>query len=97
MFGCVDTWILYKLTGKHVTEVKKYARLKIINLNLSLVFFQKASNIAATGIYDPFTMDYASWVFNMFDIPMSMMPKIVDSCGDHFGATKPGIKDLSFS
>ena len=20
MFGCVDTWLLYKLTGKHVTE-----------------------------------------------------------------------------
>jgi len=74
MFGCVDTWILYKLTGKHVTE---------------------ASNIAATGIYDPFTMDYASWVFNMFDIPMSMMPKIVDSCGDHFGATKPGLFGVS--
>ena len=67
MFGCVDTWILYKLTGKHITEV---------------------SNIAATGIYDPFTMQYASWVFNLFNIPMSMMPRIVDSTGDHFGCVK---------
>ena len=75
MFGCVDSWLLYKLTGKHVTEV---------------------SNIAATGIYDPFTMQYAGWVFNMFNIPMSMMPKIVDSCGDHFGQTKQGIAIISF-
>ena len=40
-------------------------------------------------------MQYASWVFNMFDIPMSMMPTIVDSCGDHFGSTKQG-KVVSF-
>merc|ERR1719158_1324791 len=36
-------------------------------------------------------MQYASWVFNMFDIPMSMMPTIVDSCGEHFGSTKQGL------
>ena len=48
------------------------------------------SNIAATGMYDPFTLDYAGWVFNLFNIPLSMMPRIVDSAGDHFGSTKPG-------
>ena len=69
---------------------EKICKIKNYKFKPFMVFFQKASNIAATGIYDPFTMDYASWVFNMFDIPMSMMPKIVDSCGDHFGATKPG-------
>ena len=41
-------------------------------------------------MYDPFTLDYASWVFNLFNIPLSMMPRIVDSAGDHFGSTKPG-------
>ena len=49
------------------------------------------SNIAATGMYDPFTLGYASWVFTMFNIPLSMMPRIVDSAGDHFGCTKQGI------
>ena len=29
-------------------------------------------------------------MFTLFNIPMSMMPKIVDSCGDHFGSTKSG-------
>jgi hypothetical protein len=27
------------------------------------------SNIAATGIFDPFTLQYASWVFSLFNIP----------------------------
>ena len=48
------------------------------------------SNIAATGIYDPFTHQYAGWAFSMFNIPMDMMPTIVDSAGDHFGSTKQG-------
>ena len=42
-------------------------------------------------MYDPFTLGYASWVFTMFNIPLSMMPRIVDSAGDHFGSTKQGI------
>ena len=50
------------------------------------------SNIAATGIYDPFTHQYAAWAFSMFNIPMDMMPSIVDSAGDHFGSTKQGEK-----
>ena len=61
---------------------------------LSLIIFS-VSNIAATGMYDPFTLDYASWVFNLFNIPLSMMPRIVDSAGDHFGSTKPGTLLLS--
>ena len=48
------------------------------------------SNIAATGIYDPFTHQYAAWAFSMFNIPMDMMPTIVDSAGEHFGSTKQG-------
>lgn len=68
LFGCIDTWLIYKLTGKHLTEV---------------------SNIAASGFYDPFIMQYAGWAFRLFGIPMSMMPKVVSSCGSHFGETKP--------
>jgi len=70
MYGGVDSWLLYKLTGNHVTEV---------------------SSIAATGMFDPFTMTYAGWVFNLFNIPDNMMPKIVSSCGDHFGVTLPAV------
>lgn len=66
MFGCVDTWILHKLTGKHVTEV---------------------SNAAATGMFDPFTFTWGAFIFNMIGLPMTMLPEVVDSAGDHFGMT----------
>lgn len=55
MFGCMDSWLLYRLTGRHLTEV---------------------SNIAATGMFDPFTMQYAGWVFPLFNIPRSIMPEV---------------------
>ena len=70
MFGCVDSWLLYKLTGTHKTEV---------------------SSIAATGLFDPFTMQYASWAFNLFSLPLSIMPEVVDSCGEHFGSVRSDI------
>ena len=25
LFGCIDTWLIYKLTGKHLTEVSNIA------------------------------------------------------------------------
>ncbi|XP_023326829.1 putative glycerol kinase 5 isoform X2 [Eurytemora carolleeae] len=74
MFGCVDSWLLYNLTGKHMTEI---------------------SNIAATGMFDPFTMEYASWIYSLFNIPESMMPRIVSSCGDHFGSTSADLLGIS--
>lgn len=68
LFGCIDSFLIYKLTGLHLTDV---------------------SSIAASGFYDPFIMRYAGWAFNLFDIPMSIMPKVVESAGNHFGSTTP--------
>jgi len=70
MFGCVDTFILYKLTGKHVTEI---------------------SNAAGTGMFDPFTFQWGAFIFNMIGLPMTMLPKVVDSAGDHLGTTPPDL------
>ena len=47
-------------------------------------------------MYDPFTLGYAGWVFNMFNIPLTMMPRIVDSAGDHFGSTKQGTQSTQY-
>jgi len=70
MFGCIDTWLIYKLTGRHLTEV---------------------SNIAASGFFDPFIMQYAGWAFDLLNIPMSIMPKVVSSSGPQFGETKSSL------
>ena len=45
-------------------------------------------NLYFSGIFDPFSLDYASWIPLMFGIPNEIMPKVVDDAGDHFGSTK---------
>ena len=51
-------------------------------------------SVSATGLFDPFTMNYAPWAFKLFKIPMSLMPPIVDSAGDHFGEVHPDLVDF---
>lgn len=46
--------------------LQKKIRFKNSFLRLPLL---QVSNIAATGIFDPFTMEYAGWIFSLFNIP----------------------------
>ncbi|KAJ8670409.1 hypothetical protein QAD02_001668 [Eretmocerus hayati] len=61
VFGGVDCWLLYKLTGEHVTDV---------------------SSASASGLYDPFTMQWSGWAQRMFGLPATMFPRVVDTAGD---------------
>ncbi|XP_015516346.1 putative glycerol kinase 5 isoform X1 [Neodiprion lecontei] len=61
VFGGVDCWLLYKFTGKHVTD---------------------ASSASATGLFDPFTMQWAGWAIKMFKLPRHMFPEVVDTAGN---------------
>ncbi|XP_004922481.2 putative glycerol kinase 5 isoform X1 [Bombyx mori] len=72
MFGTLDTWLLYKLTGQriHMTDV---------------------SSASATGFYDPFTMQWAGWGTLLLNIPISSLPTVVDTAGEHFTSTAPDI------
>ncbi|XP_068620375.1 putative glycerol kinase 5 [Battus philenor] len=72
MFGTLDTWLLYKLTGNkiHMSDV---------------------SSASATGFFDPFTMQWAGWAMSIFGIPMSALPEVVDTAGEHFTSTAPEI------
>lgn len=40
---------------------------------------------SATGIFDPFVLQWADWALKMFSIPSSILPKLVPSAGEHFG------------
>ncbi|KAK2576501.1 hypothetical protein KPH14_005824 [Odynerus spinipes] len=68
-FGGVDCWLLYKLTGKHVTDV---------------------SSASSTGLFDPFTMQWATWAFNILKIPQNIFPEVVDTV-TNFGVTPKDI------
>ena len=43
------------------------------------------TTIFLSGLYDPFSLEYASWAFRLFGIPYEIMPEVVDDAGDHFG------------
>ncbi|XP_011502590.1 PREDICTED: putative glycerol kinase 5 [Ceratosolen solmsi marchali] len=64
VFGGVDCWLLYKLTGQHVSDV---------------------SSASASGLFDPFTMQWAGWAQMLFKLPATMFPRVVDTAGD-FGS-----------
>ncbi|XP_075538755.1 glycerol kinase 5 isoform X1 [Dermacentor variabilis] len=48
------------------------------------------SNACITGLFDPFTMEWSHMITNMLDIPVSMLPKVLNTSGV-FGMTDPEI------
>lgn len=45
-----------------------------------------ASCASGTGIFDPFTMQWADWGINILKLPRNIFPEVVDTVGD-FGVT----------
>lgn len=72
IFGTVDTWILHKL--KNVNGAEKFEAISDI------------TNASATGLYDPFNLEYIPAILKYFKIKKSMLPAVVDNSYD-FGYT----------
>lgn len=54
------------------------------------------SSASATGIFDPFTMEWANWALSILKLPRNIFPEVVDTAGyfgvipeDIFGAEIP--------
>lgn len=71
MFGTVDTFLIWKLTGgrRHVTDTSNASRTLLFNIH---------------------TQQWDSDLLELFNIPMSMMPTVLDSASN-FGATDPEV------
>jgi len=48
------------------------------------------SSASATGIFDPFTMEWANWALNILKLPQKIFPEVVDTAG-YFGITPKDI------
>lgn len=48
------------------------------------------SNACITGLFDPFTLEWSRLITNMLDIPVSMLPKVLNTSGV-FGMTDPEV------
>ncbi len=73
MFGTIDTWLIWKLTGEHITDVTNASRTMLMNLA---------------------TLDWDEDTLAAFDIPKSLLPRIMPSAAvygearDHFAGLK---------
>lgn len=57
----------------------------LYKLTDGLLHVTDISNASATGLFDPFTLSWADWAFQLYNIPRNIFPKVVDSAGKHFG------------
>ena len=71
MFGTVDSWLIYNLTGgkSHTTDYSNASRTMLFNIN---------------------SLEWDKELLKMFDIPMSMMPKVLPSASI-FGYTEKSL------
>ena len=59
-FGTVDSWLVFKLCGAHVTDVSNASRTMLFNIH---------------------DLRWDSELLDLFGIPASMLPEVVDSAG----------------
>ncbi|VDP14582.1 unnamed protein product [Onchocerca flexuosa] len=67
-FGCLDTWLIYKLSG-------------------GVVCVSEPSNASSTGLFDPYTMEWAYWLLQFFSFPTSVLPLLTFSAGVRLAIT----------
>lgn len=72
IFGTVDTWLLHKL--KNVNSAEKFEVISDI------------TNASATGLFDPFKLEFIPAMLKYFKINKNMLPAVVDNSYD-FGYT----------
>lgn len=68
IFGTVDTWLLHKL--KTVNNLEKFEAISDI------------TNASATGLFDPFNLEYIPAILKYFKINKNMLPAVVDNSYD---------------
>ncbi|XP_044734966.1 putative glycerol kinase 5 isoform X2 [Chrysoperla carnea] len=59
----------------------------IYKLTNGRVHVTDISNASATGMYDPFLCSWSDLMNNVFKIPQSILPKVVDNVAKEFGST----------
>lgn len=64
LFGTLDSWILYRLRQGN-------------DLGAQVEHISDVTSCAATGFFDPFTMQWAKWALHLFSIKSEMLPKVV--------------------
>ncbi|XP_050094584.1 putative glycerol kinase 5 isoform X4 [Anopheles aquasalis] len=69
LYGTIDSWLLYRLRqGSDRTRPVKH--------------ISDVTNCTSTGLYDPFSQQWAGWATNLFSIKKELLPEVVDNSHD---------------
>ena len=69
LIGTLDSYLLFRLrSGKALNKVEHISDI---------------TNCSATGLYDPFTLNWAGWSSMLFKKKMPILPKVVDNSYDY--------------
>ncbi|GAB0092823.1 Glycerol kinase [Sergentomyia squamirostris] len=79
LFGTIDTWLLHKFRQGH----RDYDKTTIDHIT-------DITNATATGLYDPFQLNWADWSFSLYGLSLDIMPTVVDNSHD-FGVINQSI------
>lgn len=72
LFGTIDSFLFYRLRQGNT-------------LRMDMEHISEITNCTATGLYDPFSLQWAGWAISMFNLRKDMLPKVVDNSYD-FGS-----------
>lgn len=64
LFGTLDSWLLYRLRQGD-------------DLDFKPEHISDVTSCAATGFYDPFTLQWAKWALNLFSIKVNTATSII--------------------
>lgn len=74
LFGTVDSWLLFKLRSQSPIRQRHITDI---------------TNATATGFFDPFILNWASWTFSIYGISREMLPEVVRNDYSDFGHVDP--------
>lgn len=91
------SWVLENIPG--LREAEKRGEVMFGTLDTYVIYrlsggkthITDVSSASATGMFDPFTLSWAEWAQNIFNLPRSILPPVGDSAAPCLATTAPEI------
>jgi len=90
-------WVLQNVPGlkeavdKEEVMFGTFDTYLIYRLSGGRTYCTDPSSAAATGLFDPFTMEWAGWARNIFGLPATLFPPVGESAGPCLAQVAPDI------
>lgn len=78
-------YICWHFITMRIVIIVRYIVRWLIVIRFSFIagkHIMDVSCASATGIFDPFTMEWANWALDILKLPRNILPEVVDTAGD---------------